>query len=99
MPQECALDKRLKTSRLQNWHRVSRITGNTSHMFRNYLTAAIRNLRKNKGFSILNIAGLGVGIACAALILLWVEDEVTYDRWVPGHDHIARLMETQTRAG
>jgi putative ABC transport system permease protein len=68
-------------------------------MFRNYLTAAIRNLRKNKGFSILNIAGLGVGIACAALILLWVEDEVTYDHWVPDHDHIARVFETQTRAG
>jgi putative ABC transport system permease protein len=68
-------------------------------MFRNYLTAAIRNLRKNKGFSILNIAGLGVGIACSALILLWVEDEVTYDRWGPDHDQIARVMETQTRAG
>jgi putative ABC transport system permease protein len=68
-------------------------------MFRNYLKAAIRNLRKNKGFSILNIAGLGVGIACAALILLWVEDEVAYDHWVPDHDHIARVMETETRAG
>jgi putative ABC transport system permease protein len=68
-------------------------------MFRNYLVAAIRNLRKNRGFSILNIAGLAVGIACAALILLWVEDEATYDHWVPDHDHIARVMETQTRAG
>jgi putative ABC transport system permease protein len=68
-------------------------------MFRNYLTAAFRNLRKNKGFSILNIAGLSVGIACAALILLWVEDEVGYDHSVPDHDHIARVMQTETRAG
>lgn len=68
-------------------------------MFRNYLLAAIRNLRKNKGFSILNISGLAVGIACAGLILLWVEDEVTYDHGVPDHDRIARVMEIQTRAG
>src|SRR5580693_5163105 len=68
-------------------------------MFRNYLLAAIRNLRKNKGFSILNISGLAVGIACAGLILLWVGDEVTYDHSVPGHDRISRVMETQTRAG
>jgi predicted permease len=68
-------------------------------MLRSYLLAAFRNLRKNRGFSILNIAGLGVGIACAALILFWVEDEVTYDHWVPDHNHIARVFETETRAG
>ncbi len=68
-------------------------------MFRNYLLAAIRNLRKNRGFSILNISGLAVGIACAGLILLWVGDEVTYDHSVPDHDRIGRVMETETRAG
>ena len=68
-------------------------------MFRNYLLAAYRNLRKNKGFSILNIAGLSVGIACAALIFLWVEDEADYDHWVPDHNHIARVMETEMRTG
>jgi putative ABC transport system permease protein len=78
---------------------LAALAENNSHMFRNYLMAAIRNLRKNRGFSILNIAGLSVGIACAALILLWVEDEVGYDHWVPDHDHIARVVETETRAG
>lgn len=68
-------------------------------MFRSYLVAAFRNLRKNKGFSVLNIVGLAVGIACAGLIFLWVEDEVEYDHWVPDHDHLARVMETETRAG
>src|ERR1700722_12626168 len=68
-------------------------------MFRNYLPAAIRNLRKNKGFSILNITGLAVGIACAALILLWVEDEVTYDHSTPDHDRISRVLERQVHNG
>ena len=68
-------------------------------MFRNYLTAAIRNLRKNKGFSILNIAGLSVGIACAALILLWVRTRWAMTIQTTDHDHIARVMETETRAG
>jgi putative ABC transport system permease protein len=68
-------------------------------MFRNYLAAAIRNLRKNKGFSILNITGLAVGIACAALILLWVEDEVEYDHSIPDHDRISRVMERQVHNG
>jgi len=68
-------------------------------MFRNYLTAAIRNLRKNKGFSILNITGLAVGIACAAIILLWVGDEVAYNDSIPDHDHICRIMERQFHDG
>jgi putative ABC transport system permease protein len=48
-------------------------------MFRKYLQVALRNLRNNKTFSFLNILGFGIGIACAALIFLWVEDEVHFD--------------------
>jgi putative ABC transport system permease protein len=68
-------------------------------MLRNYWLAAARNLRKNRGFSILNIAGLAVGIACAALILLWVEDEVEYDHSIPDHNRISRVMERQLHDG
>jgi putative ABC transport system permease protein len=68
-------------------------------MFRSYLLAALRNLRKNRGFSVLNIAGLAVGIACAALILLWVEDEVEFDHSIPDHDRICRVMERQLHDG
>jgi putative ABC transport system permease protein len=68
-------------------------------MLRNYLLAAFRNLRKNKGFSILNITGLAVGIACGALILLWVEDEMEYDHSIPDHDRISRVMERQVHNG
>ena len=54
-------------------------------MFRNYLKTALRNLWRHKTYSILNIMGLSVGITCAALIFLWVEDEVNYD-----HQHVKR---------
>ncbi|MGB3152756.1 MAG: ABC transporter permease, partial [Maribacter sp.] len=49
-------------------------------MFKNYIKIAWRNLWKNKGYSLLNIFGLAIGITCAAMILLWVEDEVGYDK-------------------
>ena len=49
-------------------------------MFNNNLKIAWRNLWKNKGYSLLNIFGLTIGVTCAAMILLWVEDEVGYDK-------------------
>ena len=48
-------------------------------MFKNYFKTAFRFLLKNKTFSFINILGLAIGIACAGLIFLWVEDEVRYD--------------------
>jgi predicted permease len=48
-------------------------------MLKHYLQIAVRTLRKNKAYSFLNISGLAIGIACAGLIFLWVEDEVTFD--------------------
>jgi len=48
-------------------------------MFRNFLTSTMRTIWKSKGYSILNIFGLAIGITCAGLIFLWVEDEVKYD--------------------
>jgi hypothetical protein len=43
-------------------------------MLRNYFLIAIRNLKKNKIFSFINILGLALGMACSLLILLWVQD-------------------------
>jgi putative ABC transport system permease protein len=48
-------------------------------MIKNYVKTAFRSLNKNKACSFLNIFGLAIGIVGAALILLWVEDEVNYD--------------------
>ncbi len=48
-------------------------------MFQNFFKTMLRSLWINKGYSFLNIVGLAIGIACAGLIFLWVEDEVSYD--------------------
>ena len=50
-------------------------------MLKNYLSIAIRNLRKYKAFSFINIIGLAVGIACCIAILLYVKNELSYDKF------------------
>ncbi|MEO6637472.1 MAG: ABC transporter permease [Ginsengibacter sp.] len=57
-------------------------------MFKNFFKTAIRSLQKNKGYSFLNIFGLAIGIACAGLIFLWVEDEVSFDSQNVKKDHV-----------
>lgn len=54
-----------------------------------------RNLWKNKGYSFLNIFGLAIGIACAGLIFLWVEDELTYDSFHAKKDQLYFIRENQ----
>ena len=68
-------------------------------MFRNYLVTALRNLVRHKLYSFINIAGLGVGISCAIFIILFVRDEVSYDKWISGSDHLYRVESTVTFAG
>lgn len=63
-------------------------------MFRNYLTIALRNLARHKLFSIINIAGLAVGLAGVLLIALFVRNELSYDRWIPGVENIYRAEVT-----
>ncbi len=57
-------------------------------MIKNYFKVAFRNLYRNKGFSIINIAGLAVGMASAILILLWIQNEISYDRFFKNTDRI-----------
>ena len=60
-------------------------------MLKNYLKMAIRNILRHKVYSIINIAGLSVGMACTILILLWVRYELSYDRHHTNADRIYRL--------
>lgn len=53
-------------------------------MLINYLKITIRNIRRHKAYSFINIAGLAIGIASCMLIMLWVQDELSYDRF---HEH------------
>jgi len=59
-----------------------------SGMFKNFLKIAYRNLLRNKGFSAINIAGLTVGMASALLILLWIQNEVSYDKFHKNKDYL-----------
>ncbi|SRR5579871_209138 len=61
-------------------------------MFRNYLTTALRNLRRNKVYSFINILGLSLGLACAMLIILYVKDETSYDRFHANAHNIYRIV-------
>ncbi|HSF45034.1 MAG TPA: ABC transporter permease, partial [Chitinophagaceae bacterium] len=60
-------------------------------MFRNYLKVAIRNLWKNKGYSAINIIGLAVGLATCLIIVLFVWDELSFDRFHTKADRIYRI--------
>jgi putative ABC transport system permease protein len=60
-------------------------------MLRNYLKTAFRNLWKNKGFSAINILGLAIGLATCLLILIYVTDELSYDRYNVNADRIYRV--------
>ena len=67
-------------------------------MLKNYLKIAWRNLLKNKTFSIINIAGLAIGLSCFILIALYVLDEISYDRFHQKADRIYRIN-SQIRMG
>ncbi|MBN2246067.1 MAG: ABC transporter permease [Candidatus Aminicenantes bacterium] len=60
-------------------------------MLRNYIKTALRNISRNKFYSFLNIAGLAIGIACCILIFLYVQDELSYDRFHDNADNIYRI--------
>ena len=68
-------------------------------MFRNYFKVAFRNLRNNKAFASLNIAGLAIGMATAILIGLWISDELNFDHYNPNYKKLAKIMITQTHGG
>ena len=61
-------------------------------MLKNYLTVALRNLRKYKAYSFINITGLAIGLACFILIMLFVRDEQSYERHHERSDAIYRVV-------
>ncbi len=63
-------------------------------MIKNYLKIALRNIKKYKAYSFINILGLAIGISCCLLILLFVQDELSYDRYHDKADRIYRLVDS-----
>ena len=60
-------------------------------MFTNYIKTSVRNLLKYKGYSFINIIGLAIGLSSAILILLFVQDEISYDKFHDKSDQIYRV--------
>lgn len=68
-------------------------------MIQNYFKIAWRSLLKNKGYSLINISGLAVGMSVAVLIGLWVWDEISFNKGFENYNRIARVMQHQTFNG
>ncbi|SNY94920.1 ABC transporter permease [Flagellimonas pacifica] len=65
-------------------------------MLKNYIKIAWRNLAKNKGYTIINIGGLALGMAVTLIIGLWMEDELTHNDYFENKDNIAQVFQSQT---
>jgi len=65
---------------------------NNYGMFKNYFKIGYRNLAKNKGYSLINIGGLAIGMTVAMLISLWVFDEVSYNKYHNNYDRIGQVF-------
>ena len=61
-------------------------------MWRNYWTVAIRALAKSKTYSVINIAGLAIGMAACVMILLYINYERSYDSWLPDVENTYELQ-------
>lgn len=68
-------------------------------MFKNYLKIALRNLRRAKVYSVINIFGLAVGLACTILIMLWLTDELSFDKFHEDSDQIYRISSHRQNMG
>jgi len=68
-------------------------------MIKNYIITALRNLRKNKAHSSINIAGLSVGMAVAMLIGLWIWNELSFNKYHQNYDRVAQVMINQNFNG
>jgi putative ABC transport system permease protein len=68
-------------------------------MIGNYFKTTLRSLLKNRAYSFLNIAGLAIGIACASMIFLWVQDEMTYNHNFKNRANLYTVYENQTYEG
>src|SRR3982751_1587760 len=61
-------------------------------MWRNYWTVAVRALAKSRTYSIINIAGLAIGMAACIMILLYINYERSYDKWLPDVENTYELQ-------
>jgi predicted permease len=68
-------------------------------MVRNYILVAIRNILRQKAFSFINIFGLAIGLACTLLIFLWIQDELSFDKFHANSSTLYRVEQDQYYSG
>ncbi|MDP9042615.1 MAG: ABC transporter permease, partial [Bacteroidota bacterium] len=68
-------------------------------MFKNFFIIAVRNLKRNKIFSVINIAGLAIGMASAILIGLWIQDELNFDQFHTKKDRLYMAYRLENNQG
>ena len=68
-------------------------------MIRSFLKIAWRNIIKDKGYTFINVTGLAIGMAAAILILLWIKNELTFDRFYTNTDRIYQVYSRDTFDG
>jgi len=61
-------------------------------MLKNYLKIALRNIKRHKVFSFINLAGLAIGMACFILIVLWIQNELSFDKFHTNKDRLFRIQ-------
>ena len=61
-------------------------------MLKNYWLVALRNIRRSKIYSLINVAGLAIGLASVMLIVLYVKDELSFDRFHPKIHQLYRIV-------
>ncbi|MBU8923036.1 MAG: ABC transporter permease [Bacteroidales bacterium] len=61
-------------------------------MLSSYLKVAVRNMTRHKSYTLINLSGLAIGIACSVLMLMWVADELSFDRFHSRADRIHRVL-------
>ena len=85
--------RRVYWKKVRSEHRVTDELRWRLSMLKNYLKIVLRYTRRHKGYTFINVSGLAMGIACCLFILLFVQDEIRYDRYHENADRIVRLVE------
>jgi len=104
---ETARTKGTAAARLWYWRQIARFFPayfvhawiRSGEVFKNHIITSLRNIRKHKGYSLLNVLGLAIGLAACLLLLLYTKDELSYDRFNDKADRTYRLMALMKRQG
>lgn len=68
-------------------------------MLKNYLIVALRSFNKQKIYALVNLTGLTIAIAVAILAMLFIQHELSYDRWIPNYENIYKVYRQWEKGG